>query len=44
MDVNGDAYCLNERVALRFFASKLAPTVKELKPSRLMAYGYAGFR
>jgi hypothetical protein len=28
MDVNDDACNLDERVALRFFASKLAPTVK----------------
>jgi hypothetical protein len=26
MDVNDDAFILNERVALRFIASKLAPT------------------
>jgi hypothetical protein len=26
MDVNDNAYYLDERVALRFFASKLAPT------------------
>jgi len=41
MDVNDDAGVLNERVALRFFASELAPTVKR---SRFMAYGYAAFR
>jgi hypothetical protein len=30
MDVNDDAFFLNERVALRLFASKLAPTRGEL--------------
>ncbi|PBJ07560.1 hypothetical protein BSF40_17550 [Pseudomonas sp. ACN5] len=30
MDVNDDACLLNERVVLRFFASKLAPTGGEL--------------
>ncbi|PTR29669.1 hypothetical protein C8K63_101562 [Pseudomonas sp. GV085] len=41
MDVNDDAYNLDERAVLWFIASRLAPTVKR---SRLMAYGYAGFR
>lgn len=41
MNVNDDARYLNKCVALRFFASKLAPTIKLL---RLMAYGYAGFQ
>ncbi|VVO98209.1 hypothetical protein PS900_02701 [Pseudomonas fluorescens] len=26
MDMNDDAFFLNERVALKFFASRLAPT------------------
>ena len=30
MDVNDDAFFLNERVVLRFFASKLTPTGGEL--------------
>jgi len=33
MDVNDDAFFLNERVVLRFFASKLAPTEKRVDPN-----------
>jgi hypothetical protein len=40
MDVNDDARCLGERVALQFFASKLAPT----DIGYITAYGYAAFR
>ncbi|GAA0401296.1 hypothetical protein GCM10008969_24240 [Pseudomonas veronii subsp. inensis] len=29
--VNDDALMLNERVVLRFFASKLAPTIERVK-------------
>ncbi|MGF6161685.1 hypothetical protein PS893_04486 [Pseudomonas fluorescens] len=31
MDVNDDEGCLNERGALQFFASKLAPTEEGLR-------------
>ena len=33
MDVNDDAYCLDNRVVLTFFASKLAPTGIEVQAS-----------
>jgi len=34
MDVNDDAFFLNVRVALKFFASRLAPTGKRIDPNR----------
>ncbi|CAG8867488.1 hypothetical protein PS861_01978 [Pseudomonas fluorescens] len=35
MDVNDVALFLNVRVALKFFASRLAPTEKHVDPNRI---------